>query len=126
MYGSHVQSAEVNLLLCGCWQTYHEHELLDWTSPSGYDFQYFLLLGLQLSIFSAGPSHFGGQTGNLQSRRLVLDPALIFPNLLANLNSDTFKLVLGYAGDKFGGIWISPTSRLGTGGPSYPCVWPSV
>ena len=31
-----------------------------------------------------------------------------------------------YAGDKPGGIWLSPTSRLGTGGSLYPWVWPSV
>ena len=31
-----------------------------------------------------------------------------------------------YAGDKPGGMWLSPTSHLGTGGVLYPCVWPSV
>ena len=31
-----------------------------------------------------------------------------------------------YVGDKPGGIWLSPTSRLGTGGILKPCVWPSV
>ena len=31
-----------------------------------------------------------------------------------------------YVGDKPGGIWLSPTSRLGTGGFLNPCVWPSV
>ena len=38
----------------------------------------------------------------------------------------TFLLVPVNAGDKFGGIWISPTSRLGIGRSLYPCVWPSV
>ena len=32
-----------------------------------------------------------------------------------------------YAGDKpGGGMRLSPTSRLSTGGLLYPCVWPSV
>ena len=31
-----------------------------------------------------------------------------------------------YAGDKPGGMWLSPTSRLSTGGLLYLCVWPSV
>ena len=31
-----------------------------------------------------------------------------------------------YAGDKPGGMWLSPTSRLSTGGLLlYPYVWPS-
>ena len=73
-----------------------------------------------------GSSHFEGRTGNLRSQRLVLGPVLVSPSSLANLNSDTFELVLGYAGDKFGGIWLSPTSHLGTGECLYPCVRPSV
>ena len=31
-----------------------------------------------------------------------------------------------YVGDKPGGIWLSPTSRLVTGGFLNPCVWPSI
>ena len=31
-----------------------------------------------------------------------------------------------YAGAKPGGMWLSPTSHLSTGGLLYPCVWPSV
>ena len=27
-----------------------------------------------------------------------------------------------YAGDKLGGTWLSPTSRVGTGGSLYPLV----
>ena len=45
-----------------------------------------------------------------------------FPNLILGI----FSLDLVYAGDKPGGMWLSPTSRLGTGGFLYPCVWPSV
>ena len=61
--------------------------------------------------------HFEGRTGSLLSRRFVLGPVLIFPNSLPNLSSDKTELVPGYAGDKFSTIWLSPTSRLGTGGP---------
>ena len=52
-------------------------------------------------------------------------PALTFPNLPANLGSDIFELIPVYARDKFGGIWLSPTCRLGTGGSLYPCAWSS-
>ena len=31
-----------------------------------------------------------------------------------------------YAGDKFSGMWLSPTSHLATGGFLYPSVKPSV
>ena len=37
-----------------------------------------------------------------------------------------YLLVPVYVGDKPGGIWLSPTSRLGTGGFLNPCVWPSI
>ena len=67
-------------------------------------------------------------------QRLAWGPALIFlrspANLIsdksppANLISDKSLLVSEYAGDKLGGIWPSPTSRLGTGGFLYLCVWP--
>ena len=30
-----------------------------------------------------------------------------------------------YSGDRYGGIWLRPTSWLGTGGFSYPCSEPS-
>ena len=30
-----------------------------------------------------------------------------------------------YVGDKPGGIWLSPTNRLGIGGSLYPGAWPS-
>ena len=30
-----------------------------------------------------------------------------------------------FAGDRFGGIWLRPGSRLGTGGFFSPCVEPS-
>ena len=47
----------------------------------------------------AGPSHFGGRTGNLQNRILVWGPALIFPNSLASPVSGPFELVPEYAGE---------------------------
>ena len=72
----------------------------------------------------AGPGHFGGGTGNLQSQRLAWYSP-IFPNSRTKLVSDTCELVIKYAGDKPGGIWLSPTSRLGTGGSLYPCEGPS-
>ena len=34
--------------------------------------------------------------------------------------------MFAYAGDKFGGNWPRPTSRLGAGGFLYPSVKPSV
>ena len=56
----------------------------------------------------------------------ALVPVLTFLNSPANLVLGIFSLDLECAGDKPGGIWLSPTSRLGTGGFLYPCVWPSV
>ena len=59
------------------------------------------------------PCPLSGQTGNLQSWKLVLDPFPTSPCSPAN---------------KFGGMWVSPTSRLGTGRILYPSarlsVWP--
>ena len=49
-----------------------------------------------------------------------------FLNSPANLILGIFSLDLVYAGDKPGGMWLSPTSHLGTGGFLYPCAWPSV
>ena len=44
----------------------------------------------------------------------------------ARANTAHYLLVPVYVGDKPGGIWLSPTSRRGTGGFLNPCVWPSV
>ena len=66
------------------------------------------------------------RTGSLQSQILVWGPVLIFPSSPANLVSDKSLLVIEYAKGKLGGIWLSPTSCLGTGGFLYPGVWPSV
>ena len=49
-----------------------------------------------------------------------------FLNPPANLILGIFSLDLVYAGDKPGGMWLSPISHLGTGGFLYPCAWPSV
>ena len=62
---------------------------------------------------------------SLQSQKSVWVPALIFQNLLANLGPDKELMVFLCAGDKFGGIWPGPTSRLGTGGFLYPSIGPS-
>ena len=67
-----------------------------------------------------------GWTGNLQSWKPVLDPVLIFPCSPANLVLDRELPRSGYAVYKFGGMWLSPTSHLGTGGFLYPPVKPSV
>ena len=68
------------------------------------------------------PDHTGGQTGNLRIQRLVWFPALISQRSPANLISDKSLLVREYAGEKLGGIWLSPSNCLGTGGSLYLCV----
>ena len=58
--------------------------------------------------------------------KTCLAPVLISLNSPANPVVGTFLLAPVYVGDKFGGIWLSPTSCLGTCGFLYPCLWPSV
>ena len=41
---------------------------------------------------------------------------MTFLNSLPRIGPDIGILVPSYAGDKFGGMWHGPTSRLGTGG----------
>ena len=66
--------------------------------------------------------------GNLRSWKLVEVPVLIFLCSLAIPGPGRELPRSVYAGDKFGGIWLGPTSRLGTGGSLYPFVmqetWP--
>ena len=68
---------------------------------------------------SVGPDWPRGRTGNLQNRRSALVPVLTFPNSPANLVLGIFSPDLEYAGDKRGGIQLSPTCHLGTGGFLY-------
>ena len=55
-----------------------------------------------------------------------MGPDYLFSFLPFNLVPETELLEFVYAGDRFGGIWLSPTSHLGTGGFFYPRVKPSV
>ena len=66
------------------------------------------------------------ETGSLQNQSLDWAPALISLSSLANPVADTLFTSSCVFGDKPGGIWLSPTSRLGTGGLLNPCVWPSI
>ena len=52
-----------------------------------------------------------------------IDSLLPRVRLLDLIKADLLDPV--YVGDKSGGVWLSPTSRLGTGGFLHPCVWPS-
>ena len=101
-----------------------------WTAgpdkPVGIVSSVFWPEGSATSPVSVGPDRPWGRTGSLQNRRSAFAPVLIFPNSPANLVLGKSSLNLEYAGDKPGGIWPSPTSRLGTGGFLYPGVWPSV
>ena len=92
--------------------------------PVGIALSVFSLEGSATGLVWVGPNWTWGRTGNLQSRKPAWVPVLIFLSSPANLVV-TFLLDPVYAGDKPGGIWHSPTSRLGTGGFLYPCVWPS-
>ena len=56
------------------------------------------------------------RTGNLQNRRSALVPVATFPNSPANLVLGIFSSDLEYAGDKGGGMQLSPTCHLGIGG----------
>ena len=66
------------------------------------------------------------RTGNLRSWKPVLEPALIFPCSLANLDLGRELPSSVCVVDKFRGTRLSPTSRLGTGGSLYPSVVPWV
>ena len=70
------------------------------------------------------PCPLSGRTGNLRSWRPVLDPVLTSPCSPANLVLIRELPRSVYAGDKFGGTWLSPTRRLSTGGFLYPPVRP--
>ena len=94
--------------------------------PVGIAVSVFCLGGSATALVSAGPGQILGRTGQLQSRRLAWVPVPISPSSLANLVLGIFSLDLEYSEDKPGGIWLSPTRRLGTGRFLYPCVWPSV
>ena len=82
--------------------------------------------GFATCLGSVRPDLPGGRTGNLQNRRSALGPALTFPNSPAILIFDIFSTDSEYVEDKPRGMWLSPTSHLGTGGSLYPCGWPSV
>ena len=75
--------------------------------------------GSATGLGSVGPDRLGDRTGILENRRPVLEPAQTCPNSPASLIFDIF-LLFEYAGNRPGGMWLSPTSRLGTGGFLYP------
>ena len=71
------------------------------------------------------------ETGSLQNQSLDWAPALISLSSFANPVTDTLftsscVFTSSRPTNKPGGIWLSPTSRLGTGGFLNPCVWPSI
>ena len=84
-------------------------------------FRIFCPEGSANDLVSVGPD-----SGNVQNRRSASSPVLTFLNSLVNPIFGIFLLDPECVGDRPGGMSPSPTSRLGTGGFLYPCVWPSV